>query len=171
MAISTEEIVRQLTAFFPDRIIYKQEFSYKYIGYALDRAIRSAFKAENVSRAQWLRDHGFDWRETGYIEKDMRSDPAVAIDGTSAFSLGKSAVYRYPLLGEYEPSPAEMEMLMKAAQDVFRKMTLERAELIFEEQAVPKRPLKVRQINIKCSSDRKGLLPVNYTGSRPFALP
>ena len=40
MAISTEEIVRQLTAFFPDRIIYKQEFSYKYIGYALDRAIR-----------------------------------------------------------------------------------------------------------------------------------
>lgn len=136
MAISTEEIVRQLTAFFPDRIIYKQEFSYKYIGYALDRAIRSAFKAENVSRAQWLRDHGFDWRETGYIEKDMRSDPAVAIDGTSAFALGKSAVYRYPLLGEYEPSPAEMDMLMKAAQDVFQKMTLEHAELTFEEQAV-----------------------------------
>lgn len=136
MAISTEEIVRQLTAFFPDRIIYKQEFSYKYIGYALDRAIRSAFKAENISRAQWLQKHGFDWRETGYIEKDMRSDPAAAIDSASAFALGKSVVYRYPLLGEYEPSPAEMDMLMNAAQDVFQKMTLEHAELTFEEQAV-----------------------------------
>lgn len=136
MAISTEEIVRQLTAYFPDRIIYKQEFSYKYIGYALDRAIRNAFKGEGISRSQWLINHGFSWRETGYIEKDMRSDPDVAIDGTSAFALGKSVVYRYPLLGEYEPSPAEMDMLMKSAQDVFRKMTLEQAELTFEEQAV-----------------------------------
>ena len=66
----------------------------------------------------------------------MRSDPAAAIDSASAFALGKSVVYRYPLLGEYEPSPAEMDMLMNAAQDVFQKMTLEHAELTFEEQAV-----------------------------------
>ena len=136
MAVSTESIVKQLMHFFPDKIIYKQEYSYELVGYALDHEIRRAFKAAGIPRGQWLREQGFDWREYGYVEKDMRSRSDIAIDTSGAFALADSVIRKCALLGEYEPSEEEMGMLLQAAQTAFQKATWDNGKLTQEDQVV-----------------------------------
>lgn len=135
MSISAEAIVKRLAAQFPDGIIYKNDYKLAVIGVDTDYAIHKAAKAEGVTRVQWLKAHGFDWRETGYVEPDMRPHNVV-IDNSSAYTLANSVIERYPLAGQYDPSPEEMKMLMTTAQNVFEKLTKEHPTITRAEQMI-----------------------------------
>ena len=71
MRMTETELFDYLNKVFPEKIIYTDQYRLgAYLSAFAD--VRKYAKAEGLSSAQWLTNRGFIWRETGYVESDMR---------------------------------------------------------------------------------------------------
>lgn len=116
-----QEIVVKLKRLFPDHIIYADQYL-KKVG-KLSFPIYKLAKAAGVGRVQWLEEHGFLWKETGYIEDDMELRqillPKCPGDPTQ---LAAYVFERFPLAGQYRLDKAEEECVYQAASQIVRKI-------------------------------------------------
>ena len=70
MALSESEAVEKLQKLFPNKVIFADQYL-KQTG-VLSYEIHKIAKATGQTRAEWLSEQGFVWKETGYVEPDMR---------------------------------------------------------------------------------------------------
>lgn len=101
MRMTETELFDYLNKVFPEKIIYTDQYRLgAYLPAFAD--VRKYAKAEGLSSAQWLTNRGFIWRETGYVESDMRIRNTHELSPEcSAFDLADYVFRTYPLVGEY----------------------------------------------------------------------
>lgn len=121
MAITEADIVSKLKVLFPNGIIYEEQYL-KHTG-ALSFEIYKQAKASQMTRVQWLSSNGFVWKNTGYVEPDLRyrdiTKPTGELD---AFTVANYVFSKYPLAGEYVPSAAEDQLLYQSAKQTVQKV-------------------------------------------------
>lgn len=132
MAISKEDVLARLEQVYPDRIIYRERFCSKVLSLTLEFRIFDLAKEAGQTYVQWLRDHGFEWRETGYMEPDMCSAD-VTLDDQNTVAFCDSLLRRYPLIGQYCLTEAQRNRICHEAQNAVEKIcngstSLSRAE-------------------------------------------
>lgn len=135
MAVTREQILAQLKARFPDRIIYPETYTPKMVGAIYQIGIRKLSKEQNLTQMQWLQENGFIWRETGYVEPDMRPYNST-IKRNNPFTLADSIIRRYPVIGAYEPDESERTALFSIAQKAVQKLCLENSQISRVEELV-----------------------------------
>ncbi len=135
MAVTREQILAHLKIQFPDRVIHPETYTLKMVGAIYQLGIRKLAKEQKLTQGQWLQENGFLWRETGYVEPDMRSY-SDAIKRNGAVALADSVMRCYPLIGAYEPSEAERGELLAFAQRIVQKLFLENRSLNRPEELV-----------------------------------
>lgn len=67
--LTESEALAYLSKNFPQKTIYPEDYKRTR---SLRAEVRRFARAEGKSSVQWLQDHGFAWREIGYLESDMR---------------------------------------------------------------------------------------------------
>ena len=133
--LSEVELVEKLKKLYPDRVIYTDTYL-KRAG-SLSYEIYKQAKNSQKSRIEWLADHGFIWRETGYVEPDMvYRDIESDIDKTSAFSIADFIFKRFPLAGEYILSDEEATVLYQSAAQTVQKMLFGDTQIPWQDEAV-----------------------------------
>ena len=97
MALDEAAAVERLQKLFPTGVIYADQYM-KQTG-LLSFEVHKVAKANGKTRAEWLATHGFIWKETGYVEPDMRiRDVNAPEDDSDAFQI---ADYVFRELPEY----------------------------------------------------------------------
>lgn len=115
------EIVSKLKRIFPDGVIYADQYLKKVK--KLSFPIYKLAKAAGVGRERWLNDHGFIWKETGYIEADMEPRQVSPPKGPEDLTGLAAFVFEsYPLAGQYRLSKDEEESVYQAASQIVRKI-------------------------------------------------
>ena len=123
MTIREQELVRNLATGFKSRVIYTDLYFQHYQGSKTDELLRQLAKQAGKTRGQWLTEHGFQWKETGYLEPDMRLHKAASLNQEqTAYSIAHSAFCTYSLAGEYVPSQSERSLLYQSAEESVRRM-------------------------------------------------
>lgn len=121
MAITAADVINRLKTLFPNGIIYEEQYR-KHTG-ALSFEIYKQAKTKQMSSIQWLTSNGFVWKNTGYVEPDLRyrelSKPTGDFD---AFAIANYVFTRYPLAGEYVPSADEDQLLYRSAKQTVQKV-------------------------------------------------
>ena len=135
MAVTREQILTQLEQRFPERVIHPETYTPKNVGAIYQIGIRKLAKEQKLTQAQWLQANGFVWRETGYVEPDMRPYSDV-LKQDSAVALADSVMRCYPLIGAYEPSGADWVKLITLAQEIVQKLCRENRSLNRAEELV-----------------------------------
>ena len=121
MAITEADLVSKLKVLFPNGIIYEEQYL-KHTG-ALSFEIYKKAKASQMTRVQWLAANGFVWKDTGYVEPDLRyRNLTKPTDELDAFAVANYVFSRYPLAGEYVPSNAEDQLLYQSAKQTVQKV-------------------------------------------------
>ena len=127
--MTEEMLLHLLQATFPNGVIYSDEYYLKDMK-GTDLAgrnrgfgyhVRRLSKAAGLLREEWLAQHGFVWKETGYVEPDMKTREVERRE-TGAFSTADYILRTYPLAGEYIPTPTEAEELYQFASETVRKL-------------------------------------------------
>ena len=117
-ADSEEEfVIPALHKIFPDGVIYREQNSPRFLGVPVHHSIYTCAKETGLTVPLWLEQHGFQWREIGFIEGDMLEHGDRQIISTDTFTLSDSILRKYPLIGQYEPSDREFDALFSAATD------------------------------------------------------
>ena len=135
MDAKKEAILQHLHKKFPDEKIYREEFTRRNITTSIDYNVRKIAKDSNMTVTAWLRENGFDFRETGYIEPDMKSG-SNPIKGENAVELADNIIKRYPLIGIFTPDEKQNEMLFTHAQKTVRKMITGNVRIAPEDELV-----------------------------------
>ena len=121
MAISATDLIKKLNTLFPNGVIFEEQYQ-KHVG-ALSYEIYKQAKASQMSSVQWLTANGFTWKNTGYVEPDLRyRDAPKPEEDLGAFSLANYVFSRYPLAGEYVPSATEDQLLYQSAKQTVQKV-------------------------------------------------
>ena len=121
MAITEADLVSKLKVLFPSGIIYEEQYL-KHTG-ALSFEIYKKAKASQMTRVQWLAANGFVWKDTGYVEPDLRyRNLTKPTDELDAFAVANYVFSRYPLAGEYVPSDAEDQLMYQSAKQTVQKV-------------------------------------------------
>ena len=127
--MTEEMLLHLLQTAFPNGVIYSDEYYLKDMK-GTDLAgrnrgfgyhVRRLSKAAGLLREEWLAQHGFVWKETGYVEPDMKIREVERRE-TGAFSTADYILRTYPLAGEYIPTPTEAEELYQFASETVRKL-------------------------------------------------
>lgn len=121
--LTESEVLVYLSKNFPQKTIYPEEYKRTR---SLRAEIHRFARAEGKSSVQWLEDHGFAWKEIGYLESDMRdyaeekssesSQPALSV-AEKAFRIADRVFRHYPLAGEYVLAEDERDMLYQTARN------------------------------------------------------
>lgn len=120
MALSESAVVGRLHKLFPTGIVYTDQ--YVKIG-ALTYDVYKFAKTHQQTRIEWLAENGFVWKETGYVELDMRSrEVEKRSDISEAFAIADIAFRCYPLAGEYILTAKENELLYQSANQTVQKI-------------------------------------------------
>ena len=128
-------VIASIKKLFPDNTIYREQYNLSRLGVALHHSVYKFAKADGIPVSQWLELHGFQWKETGFIEEDMITHEEEIVT-TDAFKLTESVFRHFPLAGQYIPSDSEMEMLYDRAQKVVIKMVQDGSQISFQDKAV-----------------------------------
>lgn len=121
MAMLEIDVVNKLKQLFPNGIIYEEQYR-KHTG-ALSFEIYRQAKSHQMSSVQWLISSGFIWKNTGYVEPDLRHRDIAKPEGSpDAFSIANYVFSRYPLAGEYVPSADEDRLLYQSAKQTVQKI-------------------------------------------------
>ena len=114
-------VLERLRAAFPDGVIYNEEYRKKLGAVTLE--VRKLSRAAGQSSVQWLAAHGFVWKETGYIEPDMRlRETKLPTEAADAFALADGVFRKYPLAGEYVLTDGEAGLLYRSAGQTVQKV-------------------------------------------------
>ena len=101
IATNTDVIIDKLQKIFPTKIIYEEQYI-KQAGVSLTFEIHKQAKVCHQTYIQWLTANGFTWKETGYIEPDMRlRESNEESPNCDAFAIADYVFRRYPLAVEY----------------------------------------------------------------------
>lgn len=143
MMTEEEKLLRILKEAFPQGIIYADEyflkdmkgidFNKKNRGFGY--SVRRLSKAVGLSREEWLSERGFVWKETGYVEPDMKTQEAER-RGSGAFAVADYVLRTYPLAGEYIPTPSESEELYQTASRTVQNLFLEGGDIRAQDYVV-----------------------------------
>lgn len=134
MSTSRADIIDKLHKLFPDGIIYAEE--YKEIGYS-GYMIHKMAKENHQTSMQWLMTNGFRWKETGYVEGNMRYREISKPDAIkNAFEIADYVFRHYPLAGEYIPSIEEEQLLYESAKNTVQKVLNESNDVTKQESVV-----------------------------------
>lgn len=135
MALSEANLIDKLKKLYPDGLIYADQYI-KKTG-LLTYEIHKQAKACQKTRIEWLADHGFNWKETGYVEPDMSyRNVKTDFDKTDAFSIADYVFRRFPLAGEYMLTGKEDLLLYQAASKTVQKILLDDSRITAREEAV-----------------------------------
>ena len=136
MRMTETELFDYLNKVFPEKIIYTDQYRLgAYLPAFAD--VRKYAKAEGLSSAQWLTNRGFIWRETGYVESDMRIRNTHELSPEcSAFDLADYVFRTYPLVGEYHLTNSEDTILYQSASQTVKKVLLDMGRTTAKEDAV-----------------------------------
>lgn len=120
--IDEAALIAKLDNCFPGRIIYSQSYM-KDIG-VLGIEVRRHARAQDMSSAQWLVTRGYTWKETGYVEPDMRpgSGTNTKQSDRNALEIADYLFKSFPLVGEYSLTKEENDTLYQAACNVVKKL-------------------------------------------------
>ena len=130
------EVLERLKAAFPDGVIYDEEYL-KKLGIPLTREIHRLFRAAGQTRLQWLAAHGYTWKETGYVESDMRAwDVEIPAEPADAFALADGVLKKYPLAGEYVLTDGEAQLLYQSASQTVQKVLRRDTRITVRENVV-----------------------------------
>ena len=135
MNSNAEFIVDKLHKIFPTKIIYAEQYI-KQAG-RLTYQIHKLAKSCQQTPIQWLIANGFVWKETGYVEPDMRPhETAEAPESSEAFAIADYVFRKYPLAGEYILTNAEEQILYQAASQTVKKMLQSDTKITRREEVV-----------------------------------
>ena len=135
MAMTEQQVLERLKAAFPDGVIYDEEYR-KKLG-AVTIEVHRLHRAAGQGRVQWLAAHGFTWKETGYIEPDMRFREAEVPAGSAgAFALANGIFKKYPLAGEYVLTDEEAMLLYQSASQTVQKVLRSDTRITVRENVV-----------------------------------
>lgn len=134
-AFSPEQLTDRLRGIYPDRVIYRDSFTIGIVGEPLMHQLSYFAEEAGQTSVQWLADHGFDWRETGYTEDDMRPQEHE-LEGGDAFSIADHVFRTYPLAGQFIPTREQQTTVFEYSQSVFRKLMNSGSRVSPEEEAV-----------------------------------
>ena len=161
MAMTEQQVLERLKATFPKGIIYDEEYR-KKLG-AVTIEVHRLHRAAGQGRVQWLAAHGYTWKETGYIEPDMRFREAeVPAEPDDAFALADGIFKKYPLAGEYVLTDVEAQLLYQSASQTVQKVLRSDTRITVRENVVL--VLETIELLKSWSSD----LPVEGEESVPF---
>ena len=161
MAMTEQQVLERLKATFPKGIIYDEEYR-KKLG-AVTIEVHRLHRAAGQGRVQWLAAHGYTWKETGYIEPDMRFREAeVPAEPDDAFALADEIFKKYPLAGEYVLTDVEAQLLYQSASQTVQKVLRSDTRITVRENVVL--VLETIELLKSWSSD----LPVEEEESVPF---
>ena len=118
--MSTEaEVLERLYTLFPDRVIYADQYKDIKLTRNLSYEVYQICKAKQTTRLLWLESNGFIWKETGYVEPDMKSCTAGEFtEYEDTFALSNYVFRSFPLAGEYILTDVENEMLYQSASHI-----------------------------------------------------
>lgn len=118
--MSTEaEVLERLYELFPDRVIYADQYKDIKLTRNLSYEVYQICKTKQTTRLLWLESNGFIWKETGYVEPDMKLCAAGEFtEYEDAFALSDYVFRSFPLAGEYILTDAESEMLYQSASHI-----------------------------------------------------
>ena len=141
MIADEKKLIEALKKIFPEHIIYTDVYFEKDKSRRLDAAIDFSVyrlaKREGKTRGQWLTDHGFLWKETGYVEPDLRERDINRPTGDpDAFSIADYVFRKYPLAGEYIPTREEEKILYQSAALTVQKILEKNSRLVGEREKV-----------------------------------
>ena len=123
MALDESAAVEKLQKLFPTGVIFADQYM-KQTG-LLSFEVHKIAKACGKTRAEWLSSHGFVWKETGYVEPDMRiRDVEAPVDGTDAFRIADYVFRRFPLAGEDILTQEENQLLYQSANQTVKKILM-----------------------------------------------
>lgn len=121
MAMTEQQVLERLKAAFPDGIIYEEEYRKKLGTVTIE--VHRLHRAVGQGRVQWLAAHGYTWKETGYIDPDMRFREAeIPTQPADAFTLADGIFKKYPLAGEYVLTDKEAQLLYQSASQNVQKV-------------------------------------------------
>lgn len=134
--IDERNLIERIDKIFPGRTIYAQSYM-RDVG-ILGIEVRKHAKERNMSSIQWLTSQGFSWKETGYVEPDMRPQSCTPCQGKNAGALeiADSLFRRFPLVGEYCLTNEENEILYQAACDVVKKLLQKDGHVTEQERTI-----------------------------------
>lgn len=122
------DVLEYLSKNFPQHTIYPEVYKKTR---SLQMDVHRFARADGKSSIQWLEDHGFVWKEIGYLEPDMREYPAQKMPESSqpdlnveeeAFRIADRVFRLYPLAGEYVLTETERDTLYQAARDAIHNL-------------------------------------------------
>ena len=123
VALDESAAVEKLQKLFPTGVIFADQYM-KQTG-LLSFEVHKIAKACGKTRAEWLSSHGFVWKETGYVEPDMRiRDVEAPVDGTDAFRIADYVFRRFPLAGEDILTQEENQLLYQSANQTVKKILM-----------------------------------------------
>lgn len=123
MALDEAAAVERLQKLFPTGVIYADQYM-KQTG-LLSFEVHKVAKANGKTRAEWLATHGFIWKETGYVEPDMRiRDVNAPEDDSDAFQIADYVFRKFPLAGEYVLTNEENQLLYQSANQTVKKILM-----------------------------------------------
>ena len=133
--MTENEVLERLNAAFPGGVIYDEEYR-KKLG-AVTIEVHRLHRAAGQGRVQWLAARSFTWKETGYIEPDMRFREAEVPDRPDdAFVLADGVFKRYPLAGEYVLTDSEAQLLYQSASQTVQKVLRNDTRITVRENVV-----------------------------------
>lgn len=136
MAMSADAIIDKLQKVFPTKIIYEEQYI-KQAGVSLSFEIHKQAKACQQTYVQWLTANGFIWKETGYIEPDMRvREAAEETPSCDAFAIADFVFRKYPLAGEYILTDSEERILYQSASQTVKKILKNDARVTRKEEII-----------------------------------
>ena len=110
MALAESAAIEKLHKLFPTGVIYADQYM-KQTG-LLSFEVHKIAKASGKTGAEWLAAHRFVWKETGYVEPDMRiRDVEAPGEDSDAFQSADYVFRRFPLAGEYILTKGENQLL------------------------------------------------------------
>lgn len=131
-----EELLQLLRKAFPDGLVYSDAF-WRKNSKGIDAAgrgkgfaffVRRYSREQGLTREDWLERHGFAWKETGYVEPDMKEWEAER-GGDGAFDTADYVLRAFPLAGEYIPTATEARRLYEDASGIVRGILSEERPL------------------------------------------
>ena len=135
MALAESAAIEKLQQLFPNRVIFADQYL-KQTG-LLSYEVHKIAKSSGQPRAEWLAAHGFIWKETGYVEPDMRyRDVEAPYDCSDAFRIADYVFRRFPLAGEYILTNEENQVLYQSANQTVKKILMDDARVTKREEVV-----------------------------------
>lgn len=136
METKETQVLERLKVAFPDGVIYDEEYL-KKLGLAVTREIHRFFRSAGQTRIQWLAARGYTWKETGYVEPDMRfRDVEISDKLQDVFALADRVFRKYPLAGEYVLTDEEAQLLYQSASQTVQKVLRSGTRITVRENVV-----------------------------------